>query len=177
MLRSLVLVAAVLAAPGAVLAQDAKSGELARQLTQLLDQKKLDAVASADAQTPGAYVAALYFPGTQLLVVSAKYAAPAIMNEKLTKKDYHDIYVDLSSASVAGSKVFVMDTFGDGLVAKPKGDTPADSIERNGTMVSFEGDPKKAKQSEADYAKAFDAADVAYVQALQVLITKLKSGT
>jgi|SRR6478735_9191580 len=177
MLRTLVLAAAVVAAPPLALGQEAKSGELAKQLAQLLDQKKLDAIASADAQTPGSYVAALYFPGTQLLVVSAKYAAPAIMNDKLLKKDYHDVYIDLSSASVAGSKVFVMDTFGDGLIAKPKGDAPPDSIERNGTMMSFDGEPKKAKLSEAEYAKSFDEADAAYVRALQLLITKLRSGT
>jgi len=178
MVRTLaVLLAAVLAVPAAVRAQEARSGDLARQLAQLLDDKKLDAIAAADPQSPGTYVAALYFPGTQLLVVSAKYAAPALLNEKLAKKDYHDIYVDLSSASIAGSKVFVMDTFGDGLVAKPKGDAPADSVERDGTTVSFDGDYKKAKQTEAAYQKVFEEADGAYARALQVLITKLKSGT
>ena len=73
--------------------------------------------------------------------------------------------------------VFVMDTFCDGLVAKPKADGPADSIEKGGVTFSFDGDPKKAKQTEAEYAKAFSDADAAYSQILQVLITKLKSGT
>jgi hypothetical protein len=178
MLRPLaVLFAAVLAVPAVVPAQDAKSVDLAKQLAQLLDEKKLDAVAAADPQTPGTYAAALYFPGTQFLVVSAKYSAPQLLNDKLTKKDYRDVYVDLSSAFVAGSKVFVMDTFGDGLVAKPKGDAPADSIERNGATVSFDGDYKKAKLSEAEYGKSFDEADQAYAHILSVLITKLKSGT
>ena len=178
MVRTLaVLFAAALAVPAAARAQEPKSTDLARQLAQLLDEKKLDAIASADAQTPGSFAAALYFPGTQLLVVSAQYSAPSLLNDKLTKKDYRDVYVDLSSASVAGSKVFVMDTFADGLVAKPKGDAPADSVERNAATVSFDGEPKKAKMSEADYAKAFQEADAAYAQMLQVLITKLKSGT
>ena len=178
MVRTLaVLFAAVLAVPAAARAQESKSADLAKQLAQLLDEKKLDAIASADAQTPGSFAAALYFPGTQLLVVSAQYSAPSLLNDKLTKKDYRDVYVDLSSASVAGSKVFVMDTFADGLVAKPKGDAPADSVERNAVMLSFDGEPKKSKMSDADYAKAFQEADAAYAQMLQVLITKLKSGT
>jgi hypothetical protein len=178
MLRTLaVLFAAVVAVPAAVRAQEPKSADLAKQLSQLLDEKKLDAIASADAQTPGSFAAALYFPGTQLLVVSAKYSAPSLLNDKLTKKDYRDVYIDLSSASVVGSKVFVMDTFADGLVAKPKGDAPADSIERNSATMSFDGEPKKAKMSDAEYAKAFQEADAAYAQMLQVLITKLKSGT
>jgi hypothetical protein len=178
MVRTLaVLFAVVLAVPAAVRAQEPKSADLAKQLAQLLDEKKLDAIASADAQTPDNFDAALYFPGTQLLVVSAKYAAPALLTDKLTKKDYRDVYVELSSASVAGSKVFVMDTFADGLVARPKGDAPADSIERNAATVSFDGEPKKAKMSDADYSKAFQEADAAYAQILQVLIAKLKSGT
>jgi hypothetical protein len=178
MVRTLaVLFAAVLAVPVASRAQDAKSADLARQFVQLLDQKKLDAIAAADAQTPGSFAAALYFPGTQLLVVSAKYSAPALMNEALAKKDYHEVYVDLSSASIASTKVFVMDTFADGLMVKPKGDAPADSVETAGKMVTFDGDYKKLKQSEAEYTKSFDDADAAYSRILQVLIGKLKSGT
>lgn len=178
MVRTLaVLFAAMLAVPAAARAQDGKSPDLAKQLAQLLEDKKLDAIASADAQTPGVYAAALYFPGTQLLVVSAKYAAPPLLNDKLAKKDYRDVYVDLSSASMPESKVFVMDTFADGLVAKPKGDSPADSVERGTKSVAFDGDFKKAKMSEADYTKAFDEADTAYAHILQLLITKLKAGT
>ena len=172
-----VLIAAVLSVPAAAAAQDVKSADLAKQLAQLLDEKKLEAIATADAANPDAFVAALYFPGTQLLAVSAKYAAPGLLNDKLAKKDYRDIYIDLSSASVAGSKVFVMDTFADGLVAKPKGDNPADSVERGTATTAFDGEPKKAKISDADYAKAYEECEAAYVKILQALITKLKSGT
>ena len=91
----------MLVAPAAAQAQDAKSSELAKQFAQLLDQKKLDVVATADAQTPGAFLAALYFPGTQLLVVSAKYSAPALLTELLARKDYRAVYAELVSASIA----------------------------------------------------------------------------
>ena len=178
MVRSLaVLFALVLAAAAAAPAQDSKSADLARQLAQLLDEKKLDAIAAPDPQAAGSFAAALYYPGTELLVVSAKYSAPALMNDALAKKDYHEVYADLSAASIAGSKVFVMDINADGLVAKPKGDSPADSIERGSASVTFDGEPKKAKMSDAEYAKAFQDADTAYSQILQLLISKLKSGT
>ena len=160
-----------------VLAQDLKSPELARQMVQLLAEKKLDAIAAADSGTPETYAAALYLSGTQLLVVSAKYAAPALLDDRLAKKQYRDAYVDLTSSAVAGTRVLVMDTFGDGLVAKPRGNTPADSIERDTGSVSFDGEPKKAKLSEAAYAKLFDEAETAYAHMLQLLIAKLKSGS
>ncbi len=171
-----VLIAVVLALPVAARAQDVKSADLAKQLAQLLDEKKLDAIAAADPQTAGAFAAALYYPGTELLVVSAKYAAPSLLTDKIAQKNYRDVYVDLSSASVAGSKIFVMDIGADGLVPKPKGDTPADSIERGNTSVAFDGEYKKAKMSEAEYTKAFTQADADYAQILQLLIAKLKAG-
>jgi hypothetical protein len=172
-----VLFALVFAGASAAPAQDSKSADLAKQLAQILDDKKLDAIAAADPQAAGTFAAALYYPGTELLVVSAKYSAPSLLTDKLAKKDYRDVYVDLSAASVAGSKVFVMDMFADGLIARPKGDAPADSVERKGATVAFDGDPKKAKMSDADYAKAFQEADSAYVQVLQLLLAKLKTGT
>lgn len=177
MVRALaVLFAVALVAPVAA-AQDSKSADLAKQFGQILDEKKMDAFAAADPDSKDTFVAALSFPGTQLLVVSARYSAPQLLNDKLAKKDYRDVYVDLSSASVAGSKVFVMDTYGDGLVAKPKGDAAADSVERGTKTWSFDGDPKKSKISDAEYAKAFEESESAYVKALQLLIAKLKAGS
>ena len=165
----------VTTAAGRAAAQDSKSPDVVKELTQLLDAKKLDSIAAPDPQSPGTYVGALYFPGSQLLVVSAKYAAPPLLNEKIAKKDYREVYIDLSSASVAGSKLFVMDTNADGLVAKPGNDQPFDTVERAGTNYAFDGEWKKAKLSEADYLKAFTEIDAAYVHALQMLINQLKS--
>jgi len=155
-------------------AQDLKSGDVVKQLTQLLDSKKLDTIAVADKQNPGTYVAAMYFPGTQLLVVSAKYAAPAMLTELLARKDFRGVYVELSSASIQSSKLFVMDAYANGLMPKPSGDQPADSIDRGGTLSTFDGGWKKAKIAEADYMKSYSDADAAYTQLLQLLVTHLK---
>jgi hypothetical protein len=157
-------------------AQEAKSPDLVKQLTQLLDQKKLDSIAAPDAQNAGIFAAALYFPGSQLLVVSAKYAAPVLLNDKIAKKDYRDVYIDLSSASVAGTKMFIIDANADGLTPKPGEDQAGDSYENGKTQVAFDG-AKKAKMSDAEYAKVFSDADTAYCRVLQLLINQLKSGT
>ena len=170
-----ILTAAMLTAPAAAPAQDVRSIELVKQLTQMLDQKKLESIAGADSKNLGTYVAALYLPGTQLLVVSGKYAAPPLLNEKIAKKDYRDVYIDLNSASVAGSKVFVIDLNADGLVAKPGDGQGTDSVEQAGKTMTFDGDWKKAKMSEAEYFKAFADADGAYSRALELLIAQLKN--
>jgi hypothetical protein len=170
--------AVLLLAPAVVQAQEAKSPDLAKQLSALLDSKKLDAYAVADKDKPGTYVATLYFPGTQLLVVSAKYHSPDALNNLLGKKDYRGVYIELSSASQPGTKVFVMDTYADGLVSKPAENQASDSVESGSSQATFDGAWKKAKMSEEDYMKAFGDADTAYAHCLALLISQLKaSGT
>lgn len=160
----------------AVSAQESKSSPIAKQLVQLLDAAKLEAMAAADPATPGAFVAAMYLPGSELLVVSAKYAAPQLLVDRITAKDYQAVYVDLQSASVRGSKVFIQDQGADGLVAKPSGDAAADSCDEDTKSVSFDGDWKKAKISEADYTKAFSQADEQYAKMLSMLLAQAKKG-
>jgi hypothetical protein len=176
MVRRLVVVLTVaLCLPAAARAQDVKSADVARQLTQLLDSKKLDTVAIADSQNPGTFIAAMYFPGTQLLVVSAQYSAPAMLTELLARKDFRGVYVELSSASVQSSRLFVRDAYANGLMVKPSGEQPADSVETAGKEATFDGGWKKAKMTEADYLKSYADADAAYARALQSLVTHLKS--
>jgi hypothetical protein len=149
-------------------AQSSKSAAAAKQLAEALDASKLEAIAAADPADPGSFVAALYFQGSQILVVAAKYAAPPLLVEKIKQKNYRDVYIDLSSASIAGSKVFVIDTGVDGLAAKP-GDGGADSFEQGPKQVLFDGEWKKAKLSEEDYMKAFSDADERYAKMLSLL--------
>lgn len=164
--------------PAALHAQDAKSGDLAKQLSQLLDAKKMEAIAAADTQNPGSFFAALYFPGTQLIVVSAKYSAPSMLTDLLARKDYRGVYTELASASIPESKLFVMDTYADGLAFKPSGQNAPDSVDSGKNHATFDGDWKKAKITEADYTKLFSDCDAAYVRALRGLISSLKlSGT
>jgi len=172
---ALVALMAVAFTPCTARAQELKSAELVKQLTGLLDQKKIDAIAAPDALNPGAYVAALYFPGTQLLVVSAKYSAPAMLTELLARKDYKAVYAELTSASVPGSKLFVNDVYANGLALKPSGSNPPDSIESGATQATFDGAWKKAKIAEADYIKSYNDADAAYTRVLQALINQLKT--
>ena len=167
---------ALLLGPAAASAQSPKSGAAAKQLTEVLDRLKLDAIAAPDPADATTFVAALYFQGGQLLVVSAKYAAPTLLVAKLAKKDYRDIYIDLNAASMAGSKVFVMDQTCDGLVAKPGGDAAPDTWEQGTTTTVFDGDWRKAKMSEEDYVKAFAGADERYARILSLLAEQAKKG-
>jgi hypothetical protein len=171
-----VLAAALVSAAAAASPQDAKSPDAAKQLAQLLDQQKLDSIAAADKDNPGTYVAALYFPGAQLLVISAKYPTPQILDDKIAKKTYRDAYIELTAGADPASRLFVRDTLADGLLAKPGDSEPPDNVERAAGSVAFDGNWKKEKMTEEDYMKTFGDVDAQYAHALQVLIDKVKSG-
>jgi hypothetical protein len=154
--------------------QTSKSADAAKQLAAVLDAAKLEAIAAPDPSDPTQFVAALYFQGSQILVVCAKYAAPPLLVQKIKEKNYRDVYIDLSSASIAGSKIFIIDTGVDGLSAKP-GDGGADTFEQGSKELLFDGDWKKAKLSEEEYMKAFAAADERYAKMLSLLAAQAKA--
>ena len=155
-------------------AQEPKSAALAKQLAAALDAAKLDCIAAKDPSAPDVFIGALYFPGVQLLVVSAKYTVPALLNEKLGSKQYRDVYIDLNSASVPDSKVFVEDLGADGLKADRNENQPYDTYEAAGKRVAFDGDFKKQKLTKEEYQKAYGAADDRYSHLLQALLAQLK---
>src|SRR5207244_10698110 len=127
------------------LAQEPKSASLAKQLAAALDAAKIDSIAAKDPNAPDVFIGALYFPGVQLLVVAAKYTVPALLTEKLGSKQYRDVYIDLNSASVPDSKVFVEDLGADGLKADRNENQPYDTYEAAGKRIAFDGGHKTQK--------------------------------
>jgi hypothetical protein len=174
-LRALRIVALVggMLAPTLAFGQESKSAALATELVRLLDQMKLDSIAAhgADGQQ---FIGALYFPGSQLLVVSAKFSVPERLSVLLGQKAYKDIYIDLNSASVRESKVFISDLGANGLRFKRENNQPYDTVDVGGKTVAFDGDWRKAKISQQEYTKTFQTADEQYVQMLQALVAELK---
>jgi hypothetical protein len=158
---------------GNALAQDSESARLAKQLATALDAAKIDSIAAPDRTRAGTYVAALYFSGTQLLVISAQYAAPTLLDQKLVKKDYREIYLDLNGAPVSGTKVFIEDFGADGLKVRPDETSPSDSYEAAGKRTEFTGDWNAQKLSESDYQQRFAAAGSQYSRLLTALLEQL----
>jgi hypothetical protein len=154
------------------LAQDSKSAPLAKQLSAALDVAKLDSIAAKEGDGSDTFVAALYFPGTQLLVVAGKYSVPQLLTTRLANKEYRDTYLDLNGAGTA--KVFIEDPGADGLKARRESNQPFDQAEIAGKRTMFDGDWKAQKLSEQDYQKAFSTADDRYAQILMALLAQLK---
>jgi hypothetical protein len=163
--------------PAVAAAQDSKSAALAKQLAAALDAGKLDSIAAKDPSAPDAFVAALYFPGMQLLVISGKYSVPQLLTDRVGRKEYRDVYLDLNGASIADTKVFIEDPGADGIKAKRDDNQAFDQWEIAGKRTMFNSDWKTQKMSEADYMKAFSAADDRYSEILAALLVQAKKSS
>ncbi len=174
-LWSVLALCVVLAPPAR--AQEPKSAAPAKELAQLLSSRKLESIAARMPDSKEEFVGALTFPG-QLMVVWARTTAPSVVNEKLLRKDYREVYIDLNSASIVESRHFVTDLGPDGLRPRPEQrQGPADTHDLGTKSMRFDGSWREDKMSEDEYMKAYAAADEAYAKAIQALIDEIKKAS
>ena len=135
--------------------QESESAVLAEELSQLMTGGQLDAVACKDTVDDDRYVAALSFPG-QLLVVSARYEVPIYIEEKIGNRQFRDVYIDLNTASITGTKVLVTDIGANGLLANDAG---VDSYDSGSGVLRLDGTASGSAIAEADqqYARMLRA--------------------
>lgn len=174
------LVTMLLATAGASgLAQTpaSKSAPLAKELVAALEAKRLDSIAAKDPSAADVYVGALYMSGVQLLIVSGSYKEPILLDTRLLKKEYRDVYIDLNGASPVASRILIEDLGADGLKAKREKNAPVDTVDLMGKRTLFDSEWKKQKMSEDDYLKTFATADERYAQVLTALLSEVKKGS
>ena len=167
------LVALMCAAPAS--AQDSKSAPLATELASALSAAKLVNIAAKDPSSPDVFIGALYLPGLQLLTISGRYQAPALLDTRLLKREYREVYIDLNGASDPASRILVMDLGSNGLAARPEGDQPPDTYDVAGKSTVFNRDWRKQQLSEEEYLAIFAKADERYAQMLSAPLAQLKS--
>ena len=146
------------------------SSDPALELARLMSAQQLDSVAAKDTEGVDRFVAALGFPG-QLLVVSARYEVPLYVNEKIANKDYREVYIDLNTASIAGTKFLVTDSGADGLSADG---AVVDVVDTGSGVLRLDGDWGGQSMSEAEYRDAFADVDRQYTRMLRALIAQIQ---
>jgi hypothetical protein len=143
-----------------------------------LEQRKLEAIVARDPEEPGRYVAALYVPGSLLLVVSAPYPVPAAIDKRIVEGRYLDAYLDIQGQANRQGHFFVVDSLADGLTKVCESDHPFDSTTINGgTTVSYDGKWETQKLTEEDYDARFSRDDTRYARMLKVLAEALARRT
>jgi hypothetical protein len=159
--------AAVLGSAQGAWAQNRQSPELVGNLAALMTAHHLETVAAQDPEAAGRFVAALFVPDVQLLIVSAQYPAPAELQALLTQRNYRDVYTALHQPSTQKTRFFLMDVGCDGL--RSGGDGVDVLYEHGSTQTLFDGRWKPQGLSEGDYVKRAQNAEERYARLLSIL--------
>ena len=164
------LLAAGLQAPAAA---PAASVAPAKELVALMAAGKLDAIATADPSAPGRFVAAMVYPGVQLLIVRSQPASASDTASRISYRLYRDAYADVQQPPKPDGKLFIQDMGADGLAATGDGsiDVMYEDLDR---QTIFDGNWKKQKLSQAEYQKKLSTADAEYARLLALLIAEMK---
>ena len=172
--RSACLASALVAASApAASAQGSTSAPLVKKLVAALDAARTDLMATKDPRRSGEYICVLYVTGSQMMVVSAKYPVPALLDAEIEKQAYNEVYMDLNTAGVPGSRVYIEDFGADGLNAVRAANAPGDGIDSKNLKVTFDNDWKKQQLTQEAYQKAFHDADERYAGMLRALLAAL----
>ena len=166
-LTLLTLGAVLLPAAGAA----QSSPDLAAELVRVMNERKLTALSARDPADEGRFVAAM-LAGPQLLVIRARYSAPALLRERILKNEHQQVYGDLHSSSDRQGRVFVIDSAADGL--KLSRDSSDVCWRDADTQAIFNLDWKGQKLKEADYRRRFEEDEKSYGEMLSTLIAATK---
>jgi hypothetical protein len=154
-----VAVAGVLMGSGLLAQQAAGSKTAARELIERLESQRLEAIAAADPQDSGRFIAALYIAPSQLLVVSGRHPARDALAYRIAQRQYRDTYLDLQATPGTEGKLFVHDLGADGLGIT--GSTSVDNVYESGVRVAL---------TDGGSRERFARADAEYTRMLRVLL-------
>jgi hypothetical protein len=158
--------------------EQSQSSAPAASVKALLGQLKVDSVAARDPEELGRYVAALYIEDSQLLVISAPYKVPAVLDKLIASGNYRDVYLNLQAVADHKGHFFVVDSLADGLKKVPDVDQPFDSTTIDGSvMVMFDGKLDAQKLNQAAYDSMFAKDDARYARMLSILANELRKKT
>jgi hypothetical protein len=159
--------------PPAAWAEGTRSSAVAGELVTLMAERKIEAFAVQDPAAPDRFVAALAFPGVQMLVVDARSSSPDYIRHQIAQKQYAEAYSALNSTAVPDTKLFIQDMGCNGL---SQGSEQVDVMyERNADQTVFDGKGKASGLSKNDYAKKLGTADERYSAMLTLLLGQLRA--
>jgi hypothetical protein len=142
------------------------SAAAVKELSSFLAAHNQTAIAAKDPES-GAFVAALFYPGVQMLVVSGRPPAAAEVDAQLAAKDFQNVYAALQDGAAQSGRLFVQDLGADGLT---DGGESVDVVYEDGRQTLFDGNPRSHKLSDKAYHEAFVSADTRYAHMLGLLL-------
>lgn len=167
------LAASTAAAQAVPSAGEPGSATLVKQLVTAMSAMKLEAIAAKDPTDPTRIIAALAFPGVQLLVMSSQHPSADYLNVQIGRKAFMGVYEALQHG-VPESRLFFHDIGCDGFVP---GDYVDIFYEGPNQRTMFNGNWEAQSLTAAAYAEKQKAAEAQYARALTVLLDAVKKMT
>jgi hypothetical protein len=157
-------------------AQALASPDAARNLVHAFEKAGSTAIAVADPDAPGRFVAALYIPGSQLLVVSAGHPSAEAVAYRIEAGQHREVYLDLQATPAPDGKFFVQDAGADGILNARRGSGQVDVLYEDGRdQTLFNGDADAQDLTRAEYEAKLAAADARYARVLKLLTATVLS--
>jgi hypothetical protein len=160
----------VLGVAGAAQHQAGTSAAPVKELASYLTAHNQTAIAARDPES-GAFIAALFYPGVQMLVVSGTPTAADAIAAQLAAKNFQDVYAALQDGAAKTGRLFVQDLGADGLA---DGGDAVDVVYDSGQQTLFDGNPRSHKLSEKAYRDSYASADTRYAHMVTVLLNEAK---
>jgi hypothetical protein len=152
------------------------SSEAARELVEILDGRGLNAIATSDPMEPGTFVAALYVPGSQLLVVRARHPSLEGVLHRISMSEYREVYLDLHGSPTPKGKFFVHDSGADGILSAVPGSGDVDVLYEDGVRQTlFNGNARAQHMTSTEYEKKLEYADTYYARLLTLLASAART--
>ncbi|HVL67505.1 MAG TPA: hypothetical protein VM364_09605 [Vicinamibacterales bacterium] len=170
-LAAMALAASLAAAPAVRGDSEAKSPLLVKQLMSLLAARQMEAIATVDPADHGRIVAALAFPGIQLLVISSHHKNADYLQMQITKRQFREVYDALQHGTVQG-RLFFHDLGCDGFAHD--GEYIDLFYEGASQRTMFDGNWMAQSLTQAEYEALRKKAEEKYAAALTLLIDATK---
>lgn len=148
-----------------------RSAQLTKQLVSAMTVRQLDAIAVADPDEPGRFVAALVYPEVQLMAVSARHKAADYLALQISKKQFQEVYMLLQQGAATG-RIMIHDMGSDGLVAS--NENVDIFYEGTNDKVVLDGKWEAQSLTEAAYVAKQKDVDEKYSKLLSLLLDAVK---
>jgi hypothetical protein len=156
-------------------AESLASTQAAERLVQVLENAGMEAISAPDPQEPGSFVAALYIPGSQLLIVSARHPSSDAVAYRIAAGQHRDVYLDLQGTPTPENKFFVQDANADGIIDARPGSGQVDVLYEDGVRQTlFNRDLRGQQISAAVYDSRLAEADARYARLLTLLASAIE---
>lgn len=150
--------------------QSSQSAGPVKDLASLMSAHNQTAIAAKDPEG-GGFVAALFYPGVQLLVVSGKPPSPGAVDAQLAAGNFQEVYAALQDAAASHGRLFIQDIGADGL---NDGGESVDVAYDEGHQTLFDGNPRAHKLSDKVYRETFTKTDARYTRLIGLLMERSK---